>query len=89
MSPSLILALLWLILANVIAMFPSKHKHWPSAYVLMACGIPLLAFVVWENGVLIGLVVLVAAASILRWPVRFALRWLRRHTIGSAETAPR
>ena len=78
MSWSLILACVWCILANVIGLLPSKHKHWPSAYVLMAIGVPLLGFVIWENGVLVGLVVLVAAASILRWPLLYLLRWFRR-----------
>jgi hypothetical protein len=81
MSLSLILACAWLVLANVIAMFPSKKKHWPAAYVLMTFGIPLLGFVFWENGMWIGLVVFVAAASVLRWPVRFFIRWVAR-TIG-------
>ena len=77
MTNSLILAFGWLVLANVIGMFPSRHKHWPAAYVLISVGLPLLAFVIYENGVLIGAAVLLAAASILRWPVRFFLRWLR------------
>ena len=79
MSLSLILALGWLILANVIAMFPSKKKHWPAAYVLITIGLPLLAWVFWQNGPWIGLGVLIAACSILRWPVRYLLRWLRGH----------
>ena len=78
MSTSLILACIWGIFANVIAMFPSKHHHWPSAYVLITIGIPLLGFVIWQNGVVVGLVVLAAAASILRWPLRYLLRWCRR-----------
>ena len=85
MSPSLILACLWCLLANVIAMFPSKHQHWPSAYVLIAIGVPLLGFVILENGVGIGLVVLAAAASILRWPVRYLFRWCRRLVGAPAE----
>ena len=78
MSSSLILACVWCIIANVIGLLPSKHKHWPSAYVLIAIGVPLLGFVIWENGVLVGIVVLVAAASILRWPLLYLLRWIRR-----------
>lgn len=76
MSLSLILAFGWLVLANVIGMFPSKHKHWPAAYVLIAVGVPLLGWVFWENGVWIGLIVFAAAASILRWPVRYLIRWV-------------
>ncbi|WP_299755324.1 DUF2484 family protein [uncultured Boseongicola sp.] len=80
MTLSLSLACLWCILANVIAMFPSKKKHWPAAYVLMAFGVPLLGLVVWENGIWIGLLVLAAAVSILRWPVLHLWRWMRSVT---------
>ena len=78
MTGSLILACVWGVLANVIAMFPSKHNHWPSAYALIILGIPILGLVIWENGVPVGLAVLAAAVSILRWPVRYLLRWFRR-----------
>lgn len=78
MTTSLILALLWLIVANVTGMVPSKTKHWPQAYVLIAFGLPLLVWVFWQNGLLVGALVLLAACSILRWPVRFLYRRLRR-----------
>jgi hypothetical protein len=76
MTLSLMLACGWLVLANVIGMFPSKKKHWPAAYGLISIGLPLLGFVFWENGLWIALVVFVAAASILRWPVRYFMRWV-------------
>ncbi|MEM8802768.1 MAG: DUF2484 family protein, partial [Pseudomonadota bacterium] len=44
-------------------MFPSKKKHWPAAYGLMTVGLPLLVWVVWQNGPWIGFFVLVAAMS--------------------------
>lgn len=75
MTPSLILALFWLVVGNVSAMFPSKKHHWPTAYILIAIGLPLWAWVLAQNGVWIALVVLVAAASVLRWPVYYL--WLR------------
>ena len=78
MTLSLILACLWLIAANVIGMFPTRHKHWPAAYGLIALGTPLLVFVVWQNGIWVGLVVLLAAASVLRWPVRYLIGWMNR-----------
>lgn len=74
MSLSLMLACLWGVVANVIAMFPSKHSHWPAAYGLIAVGLPLLGLVFWQNGPWVGLIVLAAAASILRWPVRYLAR---------------
>ena len=72
------LCLVWLIAANVIAMFPSKDKHWRVAYVLIAVGVPLLGWVTWVAGPIVGLVLLAAGASVLRWPVVFFWRWLRR-----------
>ncbi len=78
MTASMMAAFGWLVLANVTGMFPSKYKHWPQAYALIAVGLPILAWVFWENGPWIGLIVLVAACSVLRWPVRYLLRWVRR-----------
>ncbi len=78
MTLSLILACVWLLIANVLAMLPSKDNHWRRAYVLIALGIPLLGFVTYENGPWIGLVVLIAGMSMLRWPVIYLTRWLKR-----------
>ncbi|SLN11252.1 hypothetical protein ROA7450_00079 [Roseovarius albus] len=77
MSISLILACLWALAANVLALVPSRDNHWRRAYVLIAIGIPLLGFVTYENGPWIGLLVLAAGMSILRWPVIYLGRWLR------------
>ena len=77
MSLSLILACLWALVANVLAMTPSKDYHWRNAYVLIAVGIPILGYVVWQNGPWVGLLVLVAAMSVLRWPVIYLGRWIK------------
>ncbi len=74
----LALSLLWLVVANVIAMFPSRDYHWRAAYVLIALGVPLLGWVTWEMGPIVGMVLLAAGASILRWPVVYLWRWLRQ-----------
>lgn len=74
----LALCLVWLIAANVIAMFPSRDYHWRAAYVLIALGVPLLGWVTYVHGPIVGMVVLAAGASILRWPVVYFWRWLRR-----------
>lgn len=76
MSGSLVAALVWLVAANVLAMLPSKRSHWPQAWGLIATGIPLLGWVTYENGPWIGLLGLAAGMSVLRWPVRYGLRWL-------------
>lgn len=78
MTLSLTLACLWAVLATVIALLPSKDHHWRAAYGLIAVGIPLLGYVTWQNGPMAGVLCLAAGASILRWPVIYGLRRLRR-----------
>ena len=58
-------------------MLPSRDNHWGRAYGLIGLGIPLLGYVTYENGPWVGLLVLVAAMSMLRWPVIYLMRWLR------------
>ncbi|KMK67890.1 DUF2484 family protein [Puniceibacterium sp. IMCC21224] len=77
MTLSLILAFVWALAANVLAMVPSKDSHWTRAYFLIAVGIPLLGFVTWQNGPWIGMIVLVAGMSVLRWPLRYLARWIK------------
>jgi hypothetical protein len=74
----LALACLWLVAANVIAMLPSRDHHWRAACVLIALGIPLLGWVTYQNGPWWGLALLLAGASVLRWPVIYLWRWVRR-----------
>jgi hypothetical protein len=78
MSLSLILACLWAVIANVSAMLPSRDNHWRNACVLIAAGIPIVGYVVMQHGPWIGLLVLAAGCSVLRWPVIYLGRWLRR-----------
>ncbi|WP_417726144.1 DUF2484 family protein [Roseovarius sp.] len=78
MTVSLVLACLWAVAANVLAMLPSRNNYWRRAYVLIAVGVPILGFVTWQNGPWIGLLVMVAGMSVLRWPVIYLGRWLRR-----------
>lgn len=77
MTLPLALCLLWLVAANLIGMLPSRDRHWRAAYVLIAVGVPLLGWLTWEAGPVVGLVFLAAAASILRWPIYFLWRWAR------------
>lgn len=75
---AIILGCIWLILANVLAMVPSKDNHWRRAYGLIAVGIPLLGYIVYVNGPWIGMAFLIAGFSVLRWPVIYLGRWVRR-----------
>ncbi|EDM71158.1 hypothetical protein RAZWK3B_13094 [Roseobacter sp. AzwK-3b] len=78
MNLSLILACLWAILANVLAMIPSRNNHWRRAAFLVVIGVPLLGYVTYQNGPWWGLAVLAAGMSVLRWPIIYLGRWLLR-----------
>jgi hypothetical protein len=70
MTPSLICAALWLLAANVMAMIPSKDNLWQRAYLLIG--------VAYQNGLWVGLIVLIAGMSMLRWPMIYLTRWAKR-----------
>ncbi|MFZ7089522.1 DUF2484 family protein [Primorskyibacter sp. 2E233] len=78
MTLSLILACAWAVLANVLGMLPSRDNHWRRAYLLIALGIPLVGYVTYENGPWVGLIVLAAGMSVLRWPLRYLAVWIKR-----------
>lgn len=78
MTLSLVLACLWAVAANVLAMLPSRDGHWRRAYGLIAAGVPVLGYVTWENGPWLGLLVLMAGISVLRWPVVYLGRWVKQ-----------
>lgn len=77
MTSGLILASIWAVVANVLAMTPSKDLHWRNAYILIAIGIPIVGLVTWQHGPWVGLLVLAGGMSVLRWPVIYLTRWLR------------
>ena len=85
MSISLVLVCVWALVANVLAMTPSKDYHWRNAYILIGIGIPLLGFVTFENGPSIGLVVLIAAMSMLLWPSVYLSRRIKSRVTGAVE----
>ena len=74
MTASLILACIWALLAGAAAMMPQR-VHWPAAVGLIATGLPLIVWIFAQNGPVIGLLLLLAAASVLRWPL---IRLLQR-----------
>lgn len=79
---SILFACLWVIAATAIAMSRGRW-HWPAAYVLIAVGLPIVGYVWWQNGPVLGLIVLACGMSMLRWPVRFFLRWVMRQVRGT------
>ncbi len=77
MNWSIVLAGLWGLTANVLAMIPSNDNHWRRAYFLIAVGVPIVGYVTYQNGPWIGLLVLAAGMSVLRWPVIYLTRWTK------------
>ena len=73
---------LWVVLAFAMALFPSNDNHWRRAYVLIAIGVPLLIWIFWQHGVLLGILGLVVGGLVLRWPVYFAWRWVLKKVRG-------
>jgi hypothetical protein len=73
----LVAGLVWLVAANLIGMLPSKDHQWRNAYGLIAVGVPLLIWLVYETGPWWGLAFVIAAGSVLRWPLRYLWRWIR------------
>lgn len=78
MSYSMIAALLWMVAANVRAMFPSKDNHWRFAYVMIAIGVPILIWVYVDHGPTLALILLAGAMWVMRWPVIYLSRWIKR-----------
>ena len=76
MSNALIAACLWGLTASLIAMGPRRY-HWPAAWALIAAGVPLLGWVTFENGPILGFLLLMGGISVLRWPVKYLLDALR------------
>ncbi len=81
MTLSLILAALWALIANILALTPSKDHHWRNAYMLIAVGIPILGFVTWQHGPWVGMLILAAGMSVLRWPVIYFGRWIKAKSL--------
>ena len=77
MNAPVLLALVWLVAVNVGGLLPTKDYHWRFAYAMIALGIPLLGWLTWTQGPIVGLLFLAAGASVLRWPLIYLMRWLR------------
>lgn len=67
---------LWVIVAAMIGFAPQRY-HWRGAYVLLATGVPILVWIALTQPAWVTLLAVLAAASVLRWPLRYALRWMR------------
>lgn len=69
MTLSLILALLWLVLAQATGLLRPTPRQRGAAVVLTVFGIPLLGWVTTDAGPYVGLALLAAGALSLCWPL--------------------
>lgn len=76
MTGSLISACLWALAATAVALGPRRF-HWPAAWALIAAGVPIVGWVTYQNGPILGLLVLAGGLSVLRWPLKYLLANLR------------
>ncbi|WP_244901243.1 DUF2484 family protein [Jannaschia aquimarina] len=75
---ALIALCLWVVLAWILQTVLTARQSWPAAYGLIAVGLPLLIWIGISEGwgwAALGLAVM---ALVLRWPVIYLGRWLRR-----------
>jgi membrane protease YdiL (CAAX protease family) len=91
-TPSLIAAALWALVANIAAVLPGERGRDSAVVILVLTGVPLLGWLTFQNGPWIGLAGLAAGAATLRWPLFLVLRegWHRfrrpiLHNPGPAE----
>ncbi|MCF6445233.1 DUF2484 family protein [Nereida sp. MMG025] len=68
----------WIVLAQVMQAIPSNDNHWRRAYVLIGVGIPLLGYATFLGGPWVGVIGLGVGMTVLRWPVWYGVKWLRR-----------
>ncbi|MFO6463922.1 DUF2484 family protein [Jannaschia sp. KMU-145] len=74
---ALIALCLWVVLAWVLQTVLTAKQSWPAAYGLIAIGLPLLAWLWLSMSPLWALLGLGVMALVLRWPLRYAARWLK------------
>ncbi|WP_417807959.1 DUF2484 family protein [Thioclava sp.] len=77
MTTPLVLACLWALCATLIALGPRRF-HWAAAVILIVLAVPLLIWVGAVHGVIVALLLLAGAMSVLRWPLIYLMRGLRK-----------
>ncbi len=75
---ALIALCLWVVLAWLLMLVLTAKQSWPAAYGLMAIGAPILVWIWISVGPLWAALGLAVMMLVLRWPVIYFGRWLRR-----------
>ncbi|TFL17899.1 DUF2484 family protein [Jannaschia formosa] len=74
---ALVALCLWVVLAWLLMVTLTARQSWPAAYGLIALGLPLLGWLGWTEGWVWTLAGALVMGTVLRWPVRYAWRWVR------------
>ena len=73
-----IAACIWVIAAWFLSVVLSAKQSWPAAYGLIAAGVPILFWLGLSAGWTTAAVGFIVGCLVLRWPVIYAGRWIRR-----------
>jgi len=73
-----IAACIWVIAAWLLSVVLSAKQSWPAAYGLIAAGVPILFWLGLSTGWGTAAVGFIVGCLVLRWPVIYAGRWIRR-----------
>lgn len=73
-----IAACIWVIIAWTLSVVLSAKQSWPAAYGLIAIGIPILLWLGMTIGWGASAVAFAVGCLVLRWPVIYAGRWIKR-----------
>jgi len=60
---------LWLLAANLAGLLTCPIRHGRAALALAAVGIPILGWITWLHGPVLGVAALALGCAALRWPL--------------------
>ncbi|MEM9797383.1 MAG: DUF2484 family protein [Pseudomonadota bacterium] len=75
---ALIALCLWVVVAWLLMVTLTAKQSWPAAYCLIAVGVPILVWLWTSTGPFWALLGLAVMGLVLRWPVIYLGRWLKR-----------
>ena len=75
---ALVALCLWVVVAWLLMVTLTAKQSWPAAYVLIAVGVPIVVWLGLAMGAALALLGVAVMMLVLRWPVRYGLRWIAR-----------
>ncbi|MGB3409519.1 MAG: DUF2484 family protein [Jannaschia sp.] len=75
---ALIALCLWVVIAWLLMVTLTSRQSWPAAYGLVAVGVPIVVWLGVSMGWPWAVLGLLTMGVVLRWPVRYFWRWVKR-----------